>query len=1023
MSNFTTKSRTIELLGKKQIRDGVTALTELIKNAYDADAKTCRVIFNDYKNSNYILISDTGCGMTKKDILEKWLVIGTDSKFQKKRETPSGRVMMGEKGIGRLAASTLGNQLLMITKATDSNGWEIILIDWNTFNNKFASLDQISVGHLSNCAIKEAKDISTYINELLIPVKENLKKSFWFDDDKNNIQLKGELEELYSTIKKELNDYEVDYVKLYNQMQLIEKAGSGTLLYITNINDEWYKILGSAKESRKEIASNEYSWSNYNRLNTFIFNTNNSTKDFEIIVWCRDEIKEFSYGFTDEDYNNFDLKVKGKISKGIFTGEIKAINANEEKLNEANKILQNGLNVSPSDIEETTDCGEFFIEFMQIEGTEALSSLNADIWQAQVSKLALYGGISVYRDDVRILPYGEPRNDFLGIEERRTRGAGYYVFSHRRMYGRIDISRENNPLLEDKSNREGLIENRAYFYFVSTLQKLLIFLATDIINGLGLRESYTRFNDETKKAAELNDRIAKEQERLNKAYIKEIKERLGLLNKKIKNDHLKETFRIIEDALSNLNNNQDTKVLFQLDVINDAIIRAKNDINCITSEVISIDKKFAPVLDNELVISIYSVNEKLKEYCSRYSTMLRQFQNNLNEIRSAFEKTKSQSNEYISLIQNKCNDLIEIIQKEKKDSISRSIAKEHINKLLGYYNKTKIEIEQELNEINNNTASILNQKLSILNQTKSNVSNNIYNTEELFAIINNLSDLEDILDNTISSKLNKYEMVDSQYEYLQTLNSLFESDMPAGDYLEGLIAVNNSLRQENTILSELANVGLAAEVVDHEFNQYFTNVKYAINNLSTSIKDNNQKYWLNQIYVGFNAISNRHSQLSPTYRSKNLWKRDVLIRKTIDDLTDFFRIRLDRNNISVINEVDGEIAIYTSPSKLQPILSNLIDNSIYWLQSAKKKKIIWYFDVTKNALYIEDTGPGIPNYLREKIFELFFTTKPNNSGRGIGLYISKKLLNMDGFGISLVNGRIGDGACFEITFGGRVENE
>lgn len=46
MSGFKTKARTVELLGRKQIRDSVTALAELMKNAYDADAPWLRVEFS-----------------------------------------------------------------------------------------------------------------------------------------------------------------------------------------------------------------------------------------------------------------------------------------------------------------------------------------------------------------------------------------------------------------------------------------------------------------------------------------------------------------------------------------------------------------------------------------------------------------------------------------------------------------------------------------------------------------------------------------------------------------------------------------------------------------------------------------------------------------------------------------------------------------------------------------------------------------------------------------------------------------
>lgn len=73
MSGFKTKARTVELLGRKQIRDSVTALAELMKNAYDADAPWLRVEFSTTGSNQHVVIVDTGLGMSQNDIESKWL--------------------------------------------------------------------------------------------------------------------------------------------------------------------------------------------------------------------------------------------------------------------------------------------------------------------------------------------------------------------------------------------------------------------------------------------------------------------------------------------------------------------------------------------------------------------------------------------------------------------------------------------------------------------------------------------------------------------------------------------------------------------------------------------------------------------------------------------------------------------------------------------------------------------------------------------------------------------------------------
>ncbi len=82
MAQFKAKARAIELLGKGQIADLPTAITELWKNGYDAYAKnlTCGLYLESYKDNEkpFFLLSDDGFGMSESDILNKWFVLGTD---------------------------------------------------------------------------------------------------------------------------------------------------------------------------------------------------------------------------------------------------------------------------------------------------------------------------------------------------------------------------------------------------------------------------------------------------------------------------------------------------------------------------------------------------------------------------------------------------------------------------------------------------------------------------------------------------------------------------------------------------------------------------------------------------------------------------------------------------------------------------------------------------------------------------------------------------------------------------------
>src|SRR5689334_2313900 len=90
MPQFRAKARAVDLLGKGQIADLPTAITELWKNGYDAYADNLKaeIYLEGYNGLRrpYFVISDDGKGMSNTDIFEKWLVLGTDSKSRAKLE-------------------------------------------------------------------------------------------------------------------------------------------------------------------------------------------------------------------------------------------------------------------------------------------------------------------------------------------------------------------------------------------------------------------------------------------------------------------------------------------------------------------------------------------------------------------------------------------------------------------------------------------------------------------------------------------------------------------------------------------------------------------------------------------------------------------------------------------------------------------------------------------------------------------------------------------------------------------------
>lgn len=138
--HFKFDVSTFRLLGRELITDRITALFELVKNCYDANADNVNITFeqlNPLSDKSKIIIEDDGLGMTFKDLQDKWMVIGTSSKRRKRTSPPPyNRVVAGKKGVGRFAVDKLGGKLILKTKKKDSPVWHCLETDWTKYSEE-----------------------------------------------------------------------------------------------------------------------------------------------------------------------------------------------------------------------------------------------------------------------------------------------------------------------------------------------------------------------------------------------------------------------------------------------------------------------------------------------------------------------------------------------------------------------------------------------------------------------------------------------------------------------------------------------------------------------------------------------------------------------------------------------------------------------------------------------------------------------------------------------------------------------
>jgi len=158
---FSVDSALLGELGEKLVSSVHVALSELVKNAYDADAKIVKLSILPEGSSTRIVIDDDGVGMTLDEVKSYWMRIGTTNKVDQPTSRVFGRQKTGAKGVGRFACRRLGLKLKLTTtarieavavnsrrtRAQEKYQTTIITFDWKKFIPGITVEEVISVGN------------------------------------------------------------------------------------------------------------------------------------------------------------------------------------------------------------------------------------------------------------------------------------------------------------------------------------------------------------------------------------------------------------------------------------------------------------------------------------------------------------------------------------------------------------------------------------------------------------------------------------------------------------------------------------------------------------------------------------------------------------------------------------------------------------------------------------------------------------------------------------------------------------
>ncbi len=406
-------ARLLTMLGEQLLKNECMALVELIKNSYDADAGSVVIEFDGFADDmrtlpgSRIVVRDDGCGMSPEVVESDWMNPATPSKFiaknqGRRRTNERNRVIQGEKGIGRFAVLKLARKITVTTRTEDAEKETVISYDFTQFDDDF--LEQSG----------ERKEL--FLDEVKIEWDERTPRSLVGQAHGTVI----EMEALKSNWSEHLIESLCrDVAKLTDPVsRLTRKDAIDTFDIRVECNGRIQTISHIEEHALKTLVEDKPVLSIKGRF---------ESEDCKF---------HFDSGTGDEEVSLYEDGIKGLWvwRRRYPSGEARKVAGNEQ----------------------TYECGDFSFQFYIFDFARGIDGRFL-LTQEEKNRLKNHR-IYLYRDGVRVYPYGDPDDDWLNIDVSRGTGSAGQFFINDQVFGWIDITQEGNPRLRDKTNREGLIE-------------------------------------------------------------------------------------------------------------------------------------------------------------------------------------------------------------------------------------------------------------------------------------------------------------------------------------------------------------------------------------------------------------------------------------------------------------------------------------------------------------------------------------------------------------------------------------
>jgi K+-sensing histidine kinase KdpD len=163
-------------------------------------------------------------------------------------------------------------------------------------------------------------------------------------------------------------------------------------------------------------------------------------------------------------------------------------------------------------------------------------------------------------------------------------------------------------------------------------------------------------------------------------------------------------------------------------------------------------------------------------------------------------------------------------------------------------------------------------------------------------------------------------------------------------------------------------------------------------------------------------LEEKYDLLSPLYRISGVVSKEIQCSTIYEYLNKFFanKLMVGGVKITATQSFLNNLITIKEPV-IHTVFINIVNNALYWLRNSKEKIILLDYWPDTEEILILNSGQKIENHRLTKIFDLFYSNRPN--GRGIGLYLAKESLNENYYDIYATNDKNYNqlkGACFVI---------